>query len=86
MLRELTPRQLGELVAFERIEPGGEERDDLRAALIATILAPGLVKKRGGARFRMQDFMLDLGGGGEVDPVELSRQIRAVIGASPRKK
>lgn len=92
MLRELTPSQLGELLAFESMEPGGALRDDLRAAHIAGIYAAAYLKRKGGSGLKLQDFMLDFD---PVDPMDhraLSRQIRAMLGgpglsaANKRKK
>jgi len=39
MLSEITSRQFAEWLAYSRIEPWGEERDDLRMGIVASTIA-----------------------------------------------
>lgn len=59
MLRQLTAREFLGWSAYAELEPFGEERGDIRAALIATVLANiNRDPKRRPQAFRLEDFML----------------------------
>jgi hypothetical protein len=60
MLAEMKPRHLAEWLAFYRIEPWGETRADIRAALqtMQLVSASG-AKPTGGGYFELGDFLLD---------------------------
>lgn len=55
-------------MAYFRIEPFGEERDDVRAALIAQTVANCLVERKDGRKFTLKDFMLDWDGSHQPKP------------------
>jgi len=87
MLDELTPMQWAELLAFEGIEPGGAARDDMRAAKIAAMFGGAFLKTKGGASPRFEDFIpVELSEPKPVDPVALSKQIRAALGGAVKSK
>lgn len=44
-------------MAFYHIEPFGEIRADIRAAIVACVIATAWLKKKGGGDFSLQDFM-----------------------------
>jgi len=50
---------LREWQAFYELEPFGEIRGDLRAANICLTIAQAMGGKKGGGKFKLQDFMLD---------------------------
>lgn len=54
----MSSRQLSEWVAYNQLEPFGEERDDLRAAIIASVIANALGGRKG-KKFKPKDFMPD---------------------------
>lgn len=60
MLAEMRPSHLAEFIALGDIEPWGDERADLRAALqtMQMVSASG-AKRSGGGYFELTDFMLD---------------------------
>lgn len=60
MLSGLTGRELLEWEAFDRIEPFGEERADLRTGILASTLCN--LRGRKGRRSQPQDFMPRFGG------------------------
>ena len=53
---EITERELYEWMAFYRIEPFGEERADLRAGIVASVLA-NANRRKGAKAFMPRDFM-----------------------------
>jgi hypothetical protein len=62
MLSEITAEQLAELVAYSDLEPWGDERADLRAAIVASAVANVPANFWGKAgRARPKDFMPDFG-------------------------
>jgi hypothetical protein len=52
----ISSKQLAEWMAYYRIEPWGEERGDLRSAMVASIIA-NVNRKKGAKPFRPIDFM-----------------------------
>ena len=58
MLSEISSTQFAEWIAYARIEPWGEERDDLRMGIIASTLA-NIHKPKGRKPYKPQDFMPD---------------------------
>lgn len=56
LLAEITSKELAEWMAFEKIEPWGETRADLRAGIIASTVANRLRGKREPAR-KVTEFM-----------------------------
>ena len=58
MLARMTSQEISEWIAFYKVEPFGEERQDWRFALMtANLMAPHLKK---GARPKLSDFKLNL--------------------------
>lgn len=55
LLAQLTSRQLAEWMAFGQLEPFGEVRADLRAAIVASTIANAFSVK--GRRFKPADFL-----------------------------
>ena len=56
MLRGMTCRQWSEWKEYASLEPFGEERADLRMGILASLVA-NIVRKRGHAPMRPQQFM-----------------------------
>lgn len=86
MLKELRPSELGEWAALARVDPWGEQRADLRAAIIASTVANVMVKKRDGSAFKPADFMPYLEKSAAQDSAELSRRLRAALAAVSTRK
>jgi hypothetical protein len=61
LLGRVTSRELTEWMAYERLEPFGEWRADLRAALVAMVMANAWRGKDQKA-FTIEDFMLKFDG------------------------
>ena len=83
-VRELTARmdsrELSEWMAYARLEPWGELRDDLRIGQVCATLANINRTKRSGRVFKPEDFMGYLAR--EVrrdDPHRVSRELRAAF-------
>ncbi len=58
MLSEISSRDFAGWMAYSRLEPWGEERDDLRMGIIASTIANANRPKNKKA-YRPQDFMPD---------------------------
>lgn len=56
----MSSSDIAEAMAYERIEPFGDHRDDMRAALIASTIAN--CHRGKGKAFGISDFMLDFSG------------------------
>jgi hypothetical protein len=56
MLTELNAKQISEWIAYSNIEPFGEERADLRSAIIACTIA-NCNRGSNQAAFKVSDFM-----------------------------
>lgn len=73
-LSRISSRELTEWQAYYNLEPWGEERADLRSAIVASTVAnTGLIfvdRKHRRRQYKVDDFMPDFGaredGGGEV--------------------
>ena len=57
LLQTVDAKELAEWRAFYNIEPFGEEREDLRAAMVCTVLA-NINRGKGRPPYRLDDFML----------------------------
>lgn len=57
LLNRISSREISEWIAFYNIEPFGEMRADLRAALIATVMANAW-RGANQSPFKITDFML----------------------------
>lgn len=75
----MRPSELGQWFALSRIDPWGEQRADLRAAIIASTTANSMAKKRDGSAFKPKDFMPYLE---RDESVDLSRRLRAAMAAA----
>jgi hypothetical protein len=58
MLREMDARELAEWEAYEKLEPFGEERADLRMAIMTANILNALRGKKG-KKAKIKDFMPD---------------------------
>lgn len=58
MLSEISSRAFAEWMAYSRLEPWGEERDDLRMGIIASTIA-NANRGKGQKPFKPQQFMPD---------------------------
>jgi hypothetical protein len=58
MLAEMTSAQFAEWLAYSRIEPWGEEREDLRIGIIASMIA-NMFREKGKKPAQPSDFILD---------------------------
>lgn len=58
MLEEISSSELTEWVAYDGIEPFGQHRADLHAALIACVLANIHRDPKKGEPYKIQDFVL----------------------------
>jgi hypothetical protein len=56
MLARMPNRVFKEWVAFAEVEPFGEERADMRAAIVAATIA-NVNRKKGKAPYKVRDFM-----------------------------
>ena len=56
-MSHMSAREFAEWMAYSQIEPWGEERADLRAALICKVLAD-INTPKGKQRAKLEDFML----------------------------
>ena len=56
LLQRVSSRELGEWMAYERIEPFGETRADLRVGMLTSLTA-NINRKKGATPFTPQDFM-----------------------------
>ena len=57
MLAEMRPSELGEWETLWAIDPWGPQRADAGCAIVASTVASGLLKKSGGGRWKLSDFM-----------------------------
>lgn len=66
MLSEMTWDQFMEWAAFYEISPFGEERADLRAGVVASVIANVNRDPRKGKAYQPSDFVLKFGGGEKI--------------------
>lgn len=69
----LSSRQLSEWMAYDRLEPFGEERADLRAGVVASVIANVNRGKKGKA-YSPQDFTLKFGEQEAEEPYKQSTE------------
>jgi len=81
MLAEMTSEHLGEWMAYSKLEPWGEERADLRAGIVASVIANSN-KAKNKKPFKPTDFMPAFEPVGEDDMAErlLAKALRAFGG------
>lgn len=58
--REVSSAEFAEWIAYYTVEPFGEQRADLRSAIIATVIA-NVNRGKGQRPFKTDDFMPDFG-------------------------
>lgn len=71
-------RELSEWMAYEQIEPFGEQRADLRAAIIAATVANALRGRKSRRRWKPADFMPVFARKRTATPDELLAKARAI--------
>ena len=84
MLAEMRPSELGEWEALWLIDPWGPQRADVGHAIVASTVAGGLLKKAGGGRWKLSDF-LPYYEQPQEDPEALSARIRASFESLKRR-
>lgn len=58
----MSSRDISEAMAYERLQPFGDSREDYRAAMIChTMVSAQGLKKQGGGKFSISDFMPNFG-------------------------
>jgi len=75
MLEEMTSLQLSEWMAYNEIEPFGEEREDLRMGILASTMA-NINRSSGKKPYKPRDFMPVFKVGTET-PEEAGRRLEA---------
>lgn len=78
LLRGLTSRQFAEWIEYYGLEPFGEERADLRSAIVACTMANGW-RGKGQSPSRPLDFM-PYARKREQTPDEIKRELRSILG------
>lgn len=87
LARELRPSELGLWAALYSIDPWGEQRGDLRAAIVASLIANvNRDTKRRPEPFRPDDFMPYRQRDARAEQQDLSRRLRAVLGTMGGRK
>jgi hypothetical protein len=77
MLAEMTSPQFAEWMAYSRLEPWGEERDDLRMGIVASTVA-NVNRSKDRKPYKPTDFMPSF------EPVSEEEQVAALL-AKARK-
>lgn len=78
MQQEISSADFAELLAYYRIDPWGEQRDDLRTALLCSVIANALASGKG-RRFKLADFLLDFEA--ELKKPQTAKQMEAIFRA-----
>jgi hypothetical protein len=73
MLAEISSEQLSEWMAYSKLEPWGEDRDDLRMGIVASVIANSN-RGKGQKPFKPTDFMPSFE---PVDPEEQTARLLA---------
>ena len=80
MLSEMTSAQFAEWMAYSRAEPWGEERDDLRMGVLASMIA-NMFRDKNKKPAKPSDFILDFEPEDEAAALERMReQLRHSLG------
>jgi hypothetical protein len=84
MLGKLDSRELTEWMALDGMDPIGQERDDLRAGIVASVVANCHSTK---GRFKPSDFVPKFGPRAEKrkTPTELAAMAQAITGLMRKK-
>lgn len=85
LLCRITARELVEWMAYYELEPWGEERADLRAAIVASTIANIFRGKR--AAYKVEDFMPEFGRRAKSpnELLKLAEMLNATLGGSDRR-
>jgi len=75
LLAEISSKELTEWMAFYSVEPFGEERSDIRAAIIACTCAQIWSKKK----LKVNDFMPKFGPKPEQSPDQMKSILKALV-------
>ncbi len=59
LLRSMHARELVEWKALETVDPFGQTREDMRSAVLCSLVANAWMKREDGRKFSPKDFMLD---------------------------
>jgi hypothetical protein len=87
MLRKLRPSELGQWAALFQLEPWGEQRADLRSAIVASVIANvNRDPKRKSEPFQPLDFMPYLKLDKKDADADLSRRLKAALSAAGQLK
>lgn len=73
MLGEISSRQFAEWMAYSRLEPWGEDRDDLRMGIVASVIANSN-RGKGKKPYKPQDFMPNFEPEDEAAAIERIRE------------
>ena len=76
--KEIDSREFAEWLAFDRVEPQGEFRADLRAGIIAAVIA-NVNRGRGTPAFKPADFMPDFDQPAQPDSEAVGAKLRAAL-------
>jgi hypothetical protein len=74
---------IAELMAFDRIEPFGEERADLRMAIVACTIA-NANRGKGQKAFKVDDFMPKFEPRKRQTPQQMSRMLNMIAKANKK--
>jgi len=74
LLKTIDARELAEWQAYYNIEPFGEERDDLRAAMICCTLA-NINRGKNQPAYKLDDFLLRF----DPKPEQTTEQMKAIL-------
>ncbi len=80
MLSEITSAQFAEWLAYSRVDPWGEDRDDLRMGIVASVIANSN-RGKGKKPYKPQDFMPNFEPEDEAAAIERIREsLRKTLG------
>lgn len=83
----MTPQHLGEWLAYYRLDPWGDGRADLRAGIVASVIAnANRDSKRKAEPFQPRDFMPRFDRDADDPGKALTAKARAVFFALPGRK
>jgi hypothetical protein len=86
MIEGMSYIQLIEWLAYYTIEPFGEERDDVRAGIVASTIA-NTQRRKGKKAFKPSDFMPFSGNSSKAETkTEIVDVLRAWVGAAEKNK
>lgn len=74
----MSARDISEAIAYSRIEPWGEEREDFRAGIVASTIA-NVNRASNSKPFTPRDFMPDFSRKPETKAEKLKRQVLEVF-------